>query len=164
MKVNLFNSKNPNGKTVPVTVIIEHVDLVQTNDGELVYLIVLHAGARAINGRQVEPVYINNVTKSTILLELQKGLALLAEQIDWGVLEDDTIPPQIVNMYPKSNQKNVSIDSNVYLTLRDPFPASFIDLSTLKLLVNNIDVSGSIKTRERSNEVKLEWVPTKIKN
>lgn len=163
MRVSLFNAKNPNGKRVPVNVIVEQVDLVATNDGEVVYIVSLHTGAIGINGEQVDPIFINDVTKTTFFEELQKALTELAEKIDWGILEQDNLEPKITYIYPKDGDIDIPISSNVYITLIDPFPASLIDISTLQLKVNNIDITNTLKIREKSNEVKIEWNPIKIK-
>ena len=163
MKVLLFHARNPNGKQVPVTVVIEQVVLKENKDGEDIYLLALHTGARSLSGLQVEPVYINEVTKATLLEELSNGLTRVAEQIDWGSLEDDTHPPIISNISPRNNTEDVSIDSNVYIDIKDPFPASFIDKDTIQLLVNGIDVTSKVQMHEHANQVSMSWNPIRIK-
>lgn len=164
MQISLFNAKNPNGKRVPVSVSIEHVDVRKTNDGELIYLVTVSTGARDINGVRINTVYINDVTDRTFKSELSKALSTIASQIDWGALEDDTYPPLIVDMSPIRDEENVHIDRNVTVTLKDPFPASFIDISTLKFKVNGIDVTPEIQISEKDNHVYLNWNPVRIKD
>lgn len=164
MQINLFNAKNPNGKRVPVSVTIEHSDIQKTNDGELVYLVTLATGARGLDGNRIDIVYINNVTDRTFKSELSKALSTIAEQINWGILEDDIYPPMIVEMSPTRDEENVNIDENLYLELKDPFPASFIDLSTLKLKVNETDITSEVRVTEKDNHVYLEWTPIRIKD
>jgi hypothetical protein len=163
MRISLFHARNPNGKQVPVTVVIEQVVLLENKDGEDVYIVSLHTGAKSITGVQVDPVYINEVTKENLLEEISKGLTLIAEQINWGILEDDIYPPVISNIYPRDGSNNVSIDSNVSLSLQDPFPASFIDKDSIKLLVNGLDITSKVLIHEHSNEIRMSWVPTRIK-
>lgn len=162
MQINLFNAKNPNGKRVPITVTIEQVDLIQTNDGEIIYIIGLYCGARGINGKQVDPYFINNITKPNIFDEISKGLSIIAAKINWGILEEDTHPPIITNIYPKNKDENIPISANVYMSIIDPFPASFIDKSTLQLKVNNIDITDQLVVKEKQNELNINWVPVKI--
>lgn len=164
MRVNLFNSNNPNGKRVPVTINIEVVDLVQSNDGEVLYIIGLHVGTVGLDGNRIDPVFINNVTKENILKEIENGLSTLGQLIDWGTLEADIYAPIITELSPVNNNTNVSIDSNVLIRLKDSFPASFIDPSSIKLKANGIDVTPNLQIKERDNEVSVLWVPIKIKN
>jgi len=162
MLINLFNAKNPNGKRIPVTVTMEQIDDFSTKDGEVIYLVTLHTGAIGLNGKKVDPVYLNNITKSTFLNEISKGLSLLSEKINWGTLEEDIYPPNITEIYPKNNDQSVSMSSNVEVHITDPFPASFINKDTIIFKVNGIDVTNQIQLREKNNEVILSWVPIKL--
>lgn len=164
MRVNLFNSKNPNGKRVAVTVTLETPDLISTNDGEVLYIIGLHTGAVSISGQRIDPVFINNVSQENIMKEIQDALTQLAVQIDWGLLEQDTFAPVITELYPLNNSQNVPIDSNVTLRLKDMFPASLIDTSTIKLKANGIDVTNDLQIKDKETEVSINWVPIKLKN
>lgn len=162
MQINLFNSKNPNGKRVPVSVTIEHIDLQPTNDGELVYVISLATGARDINGNRIDTVYINNVTDRTFKSEINKALSIIAPQINWGNLEEDIYPPLIMEMIPERNDSNVNINTDLYIQLKDPFPASFINTTTLSLKVNGVDVTSAVKVLEKDNQVFLQWTPIRV--
>lgn len=162
MKVNLFNSKNPNGKRVPVTIIIEHSDIVSTNDGELLYLLSLHTGIIGTNGKQIDPVYVNGITESLLLEEINKGLVTIGSKVDWGALELDTHAPIIIELSPKNNETSTSIDSHINITMKDPFPASFIDANTIKLKVNGIDVTNELRLKQNGMEIFLTWIPVKI--
>lgn len=164
MHINLFNAKNPNGKRVPVSVSIEHVDLQQTNDGELVYIVSISTGARDVNGNKIDTIYINSVTERTFKTQLSLALSELAVQIDWGTLEEDVYPPLIMNMSPKRDEQSVNIDSDVFIELKDPFPASFIDVTTLKFTVNGIDVTPEVKLSEKDNHLYLHWIPIRVKD
>lgn len=162
MRVNLFNAAAPNGKRVPVTVTIEHSDITETNDGELIYLISLHSGAKAIGGSQVVPIYINDVTKENILKEVENGLSQIGSQIDWGALEEDTVAPIITAITPRDGD-TVSIDSNVSVFLKDVFPTSFIDRDSIKLTVNGFDVTSELIIKDKETDVIVNWIPIKIK-
>jgi len=163
MKVNLFNSKNPNGKRVAVTVNLEYPDVVQTNDGEVLYILALETGAVSTSGTRVPPVFVNNVTEGKIIEEIQNALSYLGQQIDWGTLEDDIYAPTILDISPINNQTNVPIDNSVFLRLKDMFPSSLVDTSTIKLRVNGIDVTSELQLKQKSDEVFITWVPIKIK-
>jgi len=162
MQISLFNSENPNGKRVPVTVTIEHSDLTSTNDGELIYLITLSTGAKSKNGDTVTTVFLNNVSQADLNLELQKGLTAVAEQIDWGILEEDTKAPIITKINPEKGTINVPIGSNVHLTLKDPFPTSFIDPTSIKMYVQDVEITNQLLVHEKGSEIRLSWIPKRI--
>jgi hypothetical protein len=162
MQISLFNSENPNGKRIPVTVTIEHSDLVATNDGELIYLITLATGARSKTGGSVDTVFLNNVSHQSLNLELQRGLTAVAEQIDWGVLEDDTKAPIITKINPEKGAINVPIGANVHLILKDPFPTSFIDPASIKMYVQDIEITNQLIVNEKGAEIRLSWIPKRI--
>jgi hypothetical protein len=162
MRVDLFNSRNPNGKRVPVTVTIEHIDITETNDGELIYLLSFHTGAKSKTGGQVNSIYSNNVTKENILKEMEAGLSLIGDQIDWGVLEEDTHSPIITSISPRDGD-TVSIDVNVSIGLKDLFPSSFIDPDSIKFTVNGFDVTNELLIKNKETDTLLSWIPKKIK-
>ena len=164
MHINLFNSSNPNGKCIPVTITLKQVDDINTHDGEVIYTILLATGAIDRNKKRVDNVFLNNVSETSVMGELNRGLSIIGKQIDWGVLEEDIHPPIITDIFPLNNSQNVPINSNVSIDLKDPFPASFIDLSTLKLKVNGIDVSNQLVIKENNTDIKLTWVPVKVLN
>lgn len=162
MRIDLFNANNPNGKRVPVTVTIEHIDITETNDGELVYLLSFHTGAKSKTGSQVEAIYIKNITKENILKELEYGLSLIGDQIDWGTLEEDTAAPIITSISPRDND-TVSIDSNVRISLKDTFPSSFINTDSIKLTVNGFDITPELIIKNKETDTLISWIPKKMK-
>lgn len=160
MKINLFNTKNPNGRLVPVTLTIEEADITSTNDGEVIYMLAFHSGAKALTGQKVIPIYINTVTAGDVMDKVQEGLALIGEQIDWGALENDTYAPIIKEMTPMPGEQNVPISNNVQIKLTDPFPSSFLDLTSIKLYANDTEVNVTVTEKEA--DVFIDWIPPKI--
>lgn len=144
-----------------MTVNIEQVDDTSTNDGDIIYKVSLYVGVRDLAGNPIDPVHLVQVTKENLLKELNSGLTILGSKIPWGALETDTHPPIITEISPKPSS-TVPIESNVFLRLKDPFPASFIDKSSLKLTVNGIEVTEEIRIIEKNNEVIVEWIPKRI--
>lgn len=163
MQVSLFNSKNPNGKRIPVNISLNILDNTNTNDGEPIYILSFYTAALDKDTKKrVDPVFIENVNKPNVLQEINNGLTVLGNKIDWGILEEDTHPPQITQLNPKSNDTDVDINTVVTISLKDPFPASFIDPSTIKLKANGHDITNQIRIKEKNNEMILTWIPTKI--
>jgi len=157
--VNLFNSQAPRGRRVIITGILEQVDLQETVDGEVIWVLRMETNINDSNGDQIDPVYINGVTEDTLTEEIRNAISIIAPQIDWGTLEEDDRAPYLLDLSPNNNQEDVSIHANVRLHLRDAFPTVGIDPSTIKLRVNNIDVSNDLRITGIDNEYKITWVP-----
>jgi hypothetical protein len=159
MRVNLFNANSPNGPRLAVTIDILHQDVQHTSDGELIYLLQF-----THNVPNIDPVVLIDVTESNIQKEIKKGLTLIASQLDWGDLKTDTKSPKIDSIYPTPNKVNVSIGSTVSIKLIDKFPTSLIDVSSIKLLVNSIDITSELQIKDLDQSVSIYWEPKKIIN
>lgn len=157
MRINLFNSNNPNGLRLSVAVNILHNDLFKTKDGEVVYIIQINP-----NLPDIKPVVIDNVTTKNIQSELKKGLSLIASQVDWGELKIDTKAPKVLLINPKENENNVSINSIVQIQIKDFFPTSLINPATLKLTANGVDVTNELNIKNLDQLVNITWIPEKV--
>jgi len=157
--VNLFNSQAPRGKRVIVTGILEQVDLQETVDGEVIWVLRMETNINDVNGNPIDPVYITDVTEDTLTEAIRNAISIIAPQIDWGSLSEDSRAPYILDLSPSNNEEDVSIHANVRLHIRDAFPTVGIDPSTIKLRVNNVDVSNELRITGIDNEYKITWVP-----
>jgi hypothetical protein len=158
-RFNLKHAKAPNGLLIPVTVNVEHSDLRGTQDGEVIFLITLETGAKDKEGNRIDTIVVNGVTKDDVKQEIQKALAIIAAQIDWGELEDDTKAPKIDNIHPKPTQTDVKLYSHVYLKIRDSFPTSAIDPDSIKMRVNGIEVTDDLRIVGADTEYNVRWIP-----
>jgi hypothetical protein len=160
VRLNLFSAQNPNGRTVPITVNLKQNDLADTVDGEPVWIAVFSAGVLDKDtGSQVEDVVIYDVTQETLLEQLTEGLNIMGDRINWGDLEDDNRPPKIKDITPTNKQTDVDYFTNVEVHLRDDFPTTGIDPSSVKLFVNELEVTPDLSVDINSNEALVRWVP-----
>lgn len=164
MQVNLFNSKNPNGPLLPVSISLEQVDDTSTKDGEVIYVVILSCNVMGSNGELIEDVVVNGVTESNLKQVIERGLTAIGSQVDWGVLEEDKFAPILVELHPRNNEKDVSIHSNISLRMKDPFPASLINLASIRLYVNGVEETNKIAVKQVENEVKVTYVPFRVLN
>src|SRR5574343_572828 len=111
MRINLFNAKKPNGIKVPITVNIIHQDDVSSNDGELLFMLLFATGVKSLTGGTVKDHITRDVTQTSILEEINKGLAYIGSQINWGALEADIYPPLIKSISTVNGETEVSIFS-----------------------------------------------------
>lgn len=159
---NLFHAKKPQGRRVPVTVSVDQYILEEARDGEPVWLLKVETNMFDALGQVISPEYIYAVSGTYPIDDITKAAARIAEQIDWGALEEDTYPPRITAVSPARGEENVSIFSNVMLDIKDPFPTSTLDPSTIKLKVNGVDVSSQLHTSGKHNEYRVVWSPIRI--
>jgi len=157
--VDVFNSLAPRGKKIIVTGILEQVDLQETVDGEVIWILRLVTNFFKSDGTLATPVYVVEVTEDTLSEEIRKGISEIASQIEWDNIEEDSKPPHIVSMSPSPSEENVNIHSNVQVRLRDSFPTVGIDPATIKLKVNGIDVTSELDIKGVDNEFLVTWVP-----
>lgn len=181
----LRNSRLPDGKIVPVTIALNQEALQEYNttvrpsqnplgigtgfpnladlEGDSTWLISLSTTERDINGNPIVPEFINVVTTGTVHLELEAALGRIGQQVDWGTPLPDTQAPQLVEIFPPLTQtSNVSIGSNISIRLRDPLPAAGIDLSTVRVRINGIEVTGDVEFRGNVFDLTLVYNPVRI--
>lgn len=173
----LRNSRIPDGKIVPVTVSLNQEVLQEFNfpstgtgfpnlvdqEGDQSWILVLSTTAVDSFGNSIAPEFINVVTTGTVHLELEAALGRIGQKIDWGVPLPDTQPPKLVSITPPLTQTtNVSIFSDVEIKLKDPLPAAGIDLSTVKIKVNDFDVTSDVEFIGNVFDLTLRYKPTRI--
>jgi hypothetical protein len=163
VRINLKNAKAPNGLLIPITVNIEHSVLVENQDGELIFLLTFETGAIDVNGNRIDTVVIDGVTQESIKKEIQKGVTIIGDQIDWENLQEDTTAPKIEEISPEPDSEAVDINSHVVLKVKDSFPTTGIDPESIKLLVNNVDVTDDLKIDGADTEYYVRWIPTILK-
>ena len=164
MRVLLKDAKNPNSNLViPVTINVIQVDDTNTQDGEVIYVLEFKCSALDVDGNRIEDVIIDEVTADDVEQQIQEGLSIIGAQVDWPEQQDDTYAPRIIEIYPTSNQKDVPITSHVFGTIKDFFPLSGIDPSSIKLKVNGIDVSDELRLSGNEVEQKFRWIPPVLK-
>ena len=159
--INLFESRAPRGKRVIITCILEQVDLQETVDGEVIWILRMQTNSNGFGSVPIDPVYLLDVTQKTLTDEIRKGASIIGDQIDWTNIEEDTAPPYIQSLSPGVNEENVAITSIVQARLRDAFPTVGIDPSTIKLRVNGIDVTTDITIGGVDNDYTVTWIPPK---
>ncbi len=166
----LRNSKNPSFKVVPVTVALSLDSLKPQNtpvradqdllasgieypnladlEGDGSWILIAATTEPDIDGNPIDPEFINVVTTGTVHLEIESALGRIGKQIDWGAVQPDIHPPKIREITPPLDKTtDVSILSDIVVRLEEPLPAAGIDLSTVKLTLNGIDITNDLELR-----------------
>ncbi len=173
----LRNSKSPEGKIVPITIALS-LDSVKayelpTASGELPtlydpegdqqWLLIVATTEPDASGNDIDPEIVNVVTTGTVYQEITAAMNRLGAQIDWGTLSPDTQAPKLIEFEPPiENTTDVPITSNVVARLRDSLPAAGIDFSTVKVKVNDFDVTDDVEMRGTPFDLTLIYRPTRV--
>lgn len=163
--IHVFNSLAPRGKMIKVTGILEQIEEISStiaSDGEVIWVLRLQTNANGLGGNPIPPEYVRilqSMDPNSVTEEVKKAVSEIAAQVDWEDLEDDTRPPYVIELLPGIDDENVSIFANVFAHIRDAFPTTGIDPSTIKMRVNGIDVTNEVRVTGIDNEYKLLWVP-----
>ena len=178
---------NPDSKVVPVTVSLSLDNLRPQNapvrleqdvfgaasgaeypnladlEGDGSWLLIAATTEPDVNGDPIPPEFINVVTTGTVHLEIEAALGRIGNKIDWGTIRSDTKPPRLREITPALNETTgVSIHSNIVVRLEEVLPAAGIDLSTLKIKVNDFDVTDDLELRGNIFDLTAIYRPTRI--
>ncbi len=173
----LRNSKLPSGKIVPVTVSL-NLEVVKGQlsipavsgfptradpEGEQIWLLTLSTTESDLSGNPINTERINIISEDTVHDEIEAALGRIGAQVDWGTLLPDIRPPSVVELTPDINQtSNVKLGSNIIVRLKDALPAAGIDLSTVKMKVNDVDVTNDLEIKGNIFDLTLIFRPVSI--
>ncbi len=92
---------------------------------------------------------------------LESSIADLCSKIDWSPLVSDIKPPRIIEALPTSS--GVKIGASIFVSITDDLPSSGIDLSEIKVTLNNgvmdFDITSELQISGDPYEYKLRWDP-----
>lgn len=127
------------------------------NKGEPLWVIEVATDEPTISGGVIPPVYINLRALDNLDKEIQEATAIIASQIDWAPLIDDSTPPFVLSSYPEDGV--VSIESSIEFMIKDHLPSSGLDLDSIKMTVNGFDVTSELEFSGDGYEQGIKWKP-----
>lgn len=114
------------------------------------------------NGIKIRPYYLNSVNNSNLDVELSNVIGYLSSYIDWEHIYEDKKAPYVESMSPIG--ENVSLYTNVNLKIVDDIPTTGIDLSELKVVLDNgtmeFDITSEVVINGDPFMYDLFWQPT----
>lgn len=156
---NSLNSR----KVVKFNISIEEYAL-KGEEGDSKWVLVIGTMHLDSTGGKIPPVIIHNITESTVLSEVSKSIEDMCALIDWEILEEDNEPPYIEYFYPKG--LNTPIKSKIVISVKEYLPASGIDLSDIKVILNNgevdFDITSELNIKGDPYNYVLEWLPPNL--
>jgi hypothetical protein len=154
----LRNCLNP-GKVVKCTITFRQI-VNKGEEGEPVWLIEVGTAEPHKDGGKISPVFIH-YTNGAVNLDtaVRSATTIIANQVNWGTLQDDIRPPFVVSSLPTVNENVVPIYSDVVVDIKDLFPSAGIDPDSITVTVNDFDVTNDITLAGTPFEYKLVWSP-----
>lgn len=131
--------------------------------GEYVWTLEIGTTYPDINGDPISAKRIHNISSDNFDDVIEYGLAELCDQIDWSPLVQDKEPPFVDSANPSNGESNVDINSNINVALKDGLPSAGIDLSSMKIILNNstvdFDITGEVEIDGDPYGYDLKWRP-----
>jgi hypothetical protein len=154
-----FLVRNPRNPSKAVSFGVTYRQLVDVNskDGELVWVVEIATAETTSSGLAIPPYFINVTSFDKINDEVEKAIEKIAAQINWEPLLDDVRAPLVDSVYPSTHI--ASIYDNIRINLIDLHPSTGIDFSSVKMIINDIDVSTDLIITGDEYDCQVEWRP-----
>ena len=113
----------------------------------------------AANGGKIPTKIVYGITEKTLDAEIEKAIASLCKYIDWTEFEQDKYAPEVVDITPTG--VGVLPNSLISFKIKDSLPSSGIDLSSMKVTLNNgtvdFDITDQISISGDPYEYLISW-------
>jgi len=157
-----YTIRNILSPTKVVSCTISFKQLVNKNEeGESVWLAEINTMEPHKNGGIIPTAFIHIVSTTNLDSEIKKATEYISSQINWEPLSTDVLPPTIVDSSPYNNSI-VDIISDVRFSIKESLPGAGIDINSLKMLVNDIDVTNQLDVDGDPFMYKIRWKPTML--
>lgn len=130
-------------------------------DGEPVWLVEINTVEPHKNGGTIPTEFIHLVSTTNLDAAIKKATEHISSQINWEPLVDDKTAPSITASSPINNSI-VDINSDVWLDIKESLPAAGIDISSVKIFVNDIDVSDQLDVDGDPYSYRIRWKPMRV--
>jgi len=132
-------------------------------EGEHMWTLEIGTTYPDINGDPISPKRISNISANNFDEIIESGVAELCAKIDWSPLVVDRKPPFVDSVSPADGETDASINSNINMFLKDKLPSAGMDLSDMKIVLNNsmvdFDITGEVDIDGDPYEYYLIWRP-----
>lgn len=147
-------------KTVRFNITLRYF-VIKGEEGEHMWTFEIGTTHEDMNGDSISSKKVHNISAENLDEVIETALADLCSQIDWTPLVDDKEAPLVDDFLPSGT--DVSIGSNIRIIIKDGLPSAGIDLSNMKIILNNgmqnFDITSEVETVDAYyNEYELKWV------
>jgi len=159
----VYNSLNPN-KVVKCNISFRYF-IIKRVKGEFVWTLEIGTTHTDSNGDAIAPQRVYSVSVANFDEMIEIALAKICAQIDWSPLTTDKSAPKVTSNLPLDDDSDVDIGQNVYITLEDSLPSAGIDLSEMKVTLNNgvvdFDITNELDINGDPYKYDIHWEPPK---
>ena len=135
--------------------------VVKGEEGDQKWVMEVGTTHPAADGSRIPYKTIYKLTTSEIEDEIEKAVSEMCSYIDWGVLDKDSDSPYVTDYNPTGN--NTPIRSKVNITIEEDLPSAGINLSNMKVILNNgdvdFDITNEINVLGDPYKYELTWTP-----
>lgn len=150
------NSLNPS-KVIVCGITYKQI-VPKDNEGEAIWVVEIATDEPHITtSGTIPPYYINVTDELDFDLEIEKGIAYISKQVDWSPLAKDTRAPYVTSVEPATYIQD--IDKNVRITISESHPSEGIDIDSIEMFVNGVDVTSDLRIQGDEYEYEVEWRP-----
>lgn len=153
------NSRNPHKA---ISCGITYKQLVDKNnyDGELIWVLEVATDEPHKNGGSIPSYFITVTEELDLDLEIEKAVSYISTQVDWGTLIDDIWPPEVEWFEPATYISKITDD--VRISLIDLHPSYGIDIDSIQMFVNGIEVTDDLSISGDEYNYIIRWVPPSV--
>jgi hypothetical protein len=126
-------------------------------EGEPIWVVELATDEPHKNGGSIPPVFINLITLDNLDAEIKQAVETISEQVNWTPLENDERPPFVDSVSPTSYE--VDMTAHVEIVIKDLLPSAGIDIDSIQMTINDLDVTDELEITGDPYEYTLKWLP-----
>lgn len=155
----VMNSLNYN-KAVKFNITLRYIG-VKSEDGGYTWVLEIGTTYPDISGDPISSKKIHNISAEDLDEIIEDALAGLCVQIDWSPLVRDKEAPYIDSASPTGS--GISLYSDVLMTLKEILPSAGINISEMKITLNNsmtdFDITSEVVVEGDPYQYDLKWSP-----
>ena len=152
----LRNSLNTD-KVVSCTITLRQI-INKGEDGEPVWLIEVATKEPHKDGTgDILPEYIHYTSDTNLDTAIRETTEIIAAQVDWEVTATDFRAPYVT--YHEPYQGTAGIYSGVFVSIKDILPTAGIDMDSIEVTINGIDVTEELEIKGDPYEYNIRWWP-----
>jgi hypothetical protein len=152
----LRNPLNP-GKVVSLGITYTQVIDVKDKTRELLWVVEIATNETTVSGVAISPEIIHLIDLDSMDAEIKEAVERISAKINWEPLSEDTRAPIIEEISPSTY--TAAITSAVSFGLIDLQPSAGIDLSSIQLFINDIEVSPDMIIEGDEYGCNVSWRP-----
>lgn len=156
-EVLVQNMRNPD-QVITVMVTLRRMSITTEKTGEQKWVLEASTEQRDSNNDLIPPSIRYISDKDTLTEDVQELISDLCQKVDWDY-EPDYDPPEIIGHWPLDGAKDVSVDTDIIITLAEIAPSAGIDISSIKVKVKGFDLTSQIDIKGDLHACSLSVTP-----